>query len=98
MEYKAVIGLEIHAELKTKTKMFCDCLNDIEERHPNVNICPVCTGHPGVLPTINQKAVEAVIKTGVALGGKIPKITKFDRKNYFYPDLPKGYQISQDSS
>ncbi len=89
------MGLEIHAELKTATKMFCDCKNDPDERNPNVNTCPVCLGHPGALPTINREAVEAVIKVGLAIGGKINPITKFDRKNYFYPDLPKGYQISQ---
>lgn len=93
--YYPTIGLEIHAELKTKTKMFCGSLNDPDERHPNVNICPVCMGHPGTLPTINKKAVESVIKVGLALGAKIAEISKFDRKNYFYPDLPKGYQISQ---
>lgn len=94
-EFQPTIGLEIHVELKTKTKMFCGCLNDPEEKHPNVNICPICLGHPGTLPTINRKAVEAVLKLGLALNGKIPEISKFDRKNYFYPDLPKGYQISQ---
>jgi aspartyl-tRNA(Asn)/glutamyl-tRNA(Gln) amidotransferase subunit B len=95
MDYQPTIGLEIHAELKTRTKMFCDSLNDPDEKHPNHNVCPVCLGHPGTLPTINKKAVESVIKVGLALGGKINPITKFDRKNYFYPDLPKGYQISQ---
>ncbi|EKD23793.1 MAG: hypothetical protein ACD_81C00183G0004 [uncultured bacterium] len=93
--YKPTIGLEIHSELKTKTKMFCGCANDPEERHANVNICPVCTGHPGCLPTINKEAVRKVIKLGMALGSEIPTISKFDRKNYFYPDLPKAYQISQ---
>ncbi|MBI5148002.1 MAG: Asp-tRNA(Asn)/Glu-tRNA(Gln) amidotransferase subunit GatB [Parcubacteria group bacterium] len=92
---KPTIGLEIHAELKTKTKMFCGCLNDAGETHPNINVCPVCAGHPGTLPTINKEAVKAVLKLGLALGAKIAETTKFDRKNYFYPDLPKGYQISQ---
>ncbi len=95
MDYKPTIGLEIHAELKTKTKMFCGCLNDPDEKHPNQNVCPVCLGHPGVLPVINKEAVRLVIKLGLALGGEIPAFAKFDRKNYFYPDLPKGYQISQ---
>ncbi len=75
--------------------MFCDSLNDPDEKHPNTNVCPVCLGHPGTLPVINKQAVESVIKTGLALGGKVNPVTKFDRKNYFYPDLPKGYQISQ---
>ncbi|TSC88892.1 MAG: aspartyl-tRNA(Asn)/glutamyl-tRNA (Gln) amidotransferase subunit B [Parcubacteria group bacterium Gr01-1014_3] len=95
MKYQPTIGLEIHAELKTATKMFCECLNDPMEKHPNTNICPICSGHPGTLPTINKKAVEAVLKVGMALNGDIPQFSKFDRKNYFYPDLPKGYQISQ---
>ncbi len=95
MAFKPTIGLEIHAELKTRTKMFCDSLNNPDERHPNVNVCPVCLGHPGTLPVINKKAVEAVIRVGLAVGGNIAPVTKFDRKNYFYPDLPKGYQISQ---
>lgn len=94
-KYEAVIGLEIHAELKTRAKMFCGCLNDPLERHPNINVCPVCLGHPGVLPVINSEAVKAVLKTGLALNCRIPEKSKFDRKNYFYPDLPKGYQISQ---
>jgi len=94
MEYKPTIGLEIHAELKTNSKMFCSCKNDPNERHPNVNVCPVCMGHPGVLPVINREAVRKTIKTGLALNCNIPETSKFDRKNYFYPDLPKGYQIS----
>jgi len=107
MEYKPTIGLEIHIELKTKTKMFCSCLNDpvvptrvgipteVGKKEPNLNICPVCTAQPGSLPVINQEAVRAVIKTGLALNCKINEKTWFERKNYFYPDLPKGYQISQ---
>ncbi len=75
--------------------MFCACLNDADEQHPNVNICPICMGHPGTLPVINKRAVESVLRVGLALGGKIPDYSRFDRKNYFYPDLPKGYQISQ---
>lgn len=94
-KYTPTIGLEIHAELNTRTKMFCDCLNDPEETRPNFNVCPVCLAHPGVLPTINQAAVKSVIKLGLALGARIPEFSKFDRKNYFYPDLPKGYQLSQ---
>lgn len=95
MAYTPTIGLEIHVELKTKTKMFCGCKNDPDEKHPNINICPICTGHPGTLPTINKEAVENIIKIGLALNSDIAKISKFDRKNYFYPDLPKAYQISQ---
>jgi len=95
MKYQPVIGLELHSELKTDSKMFCSCKNDPNERHPNVNVCPTCTAQPGSLPVINQKAVRKVIKTGLALNCKIPLHSKFDRKNYFYPDLPKGYQISQ---
>lgn len=95
MDYKATIGLEIHAELATKTKMFCSSPNNPEERHPNINICPVCVGHPGTLPVINKEAVAKVIQVGLAIGGEIPPYSRFDRKNYFYPDLPKGYQISQ---
>ena len=93
--YETIIGLEIHAQLKTNTKMFCNSKNDSKEERPNVNICPVCMGHPGTLPVINQEAVKKVIKAGLALGGEIPNFSQFDRKNYFYPDLPKGYQISQ---
>lgn len=95
MNYQPTIGLEIHTELKTHTKMFCGCLNDPEEKRPNINVCPICLAHPGTLPVINKKAVEAVLKLGLALNSKIPETSKFDRKNYFYPDLPKGYQISQ---
>lgn len=94
-KYYPTIGLEIHAELKTNTKMFCGCKNDPDEESPNINICPVCMAHPGALPVANKKAIENVIKVGLAVGGKIADFTEFDRKNYFYPDIPKGYQISQ---
>jgi aspartyl-tRNA(Asn)/glutamyl-tRNA(Gln) amidotransferase subunit B len=94
-EYKPTIGLEVHAELKTRTKMFCDSLNAPDEKHPNVNVCPVCLGHPGALPVANKEAIAAVIKVGLALGAAANPVSKFDRKNYFYPDLPKAYQISQ---
>ncbi len=94
-DYQATIGLEVHAELRTRTKMFCDSLNDPDEKEPNTNVCPVCLAHPGALPVANRQAVEHVIRVGLALGGAISPVTKFDRKNYFYPDLPKGYQISQ---
>jgi len=94
-KYQPTIGLEIHVELKTKTKMFCSCLNNPLEKEPNVNICPVCTAQPGSLPVINKQAVHSVIKTGLALNCQIAEKSWFERKNYFYPDLPKGYQISQ---
>ena len=93
--YTPTIGLEIHAELKTRTKIFCNSKNDPDETNPNVNICPVCMAHPGTLPVLNRQAVEHVLRMGVALGGTLADYTEFDRKNYFYPDLPKGYQISQ---
>lgn len=95
MAYEPTIGLEIHVELKTKTKMFCDSPNDPDEKHPNVNVCPICMGHPGTLPVINKEAVKKVITVGKALDCQIEDETFFERKNYFYPDLPKGYQISQ---
>jgi len=96
--YKATIGLEIHFESKTNSKMFCSCPNEENnslDEAPNINACPVCMGHPGTLPVINKEAINKIIKTGLALNCKIAEHTKFDRKNYFYPDLPKGYQISQ---
>ncbi len=94
-EYIPVIGLEIHAELKTKTKMFCSCINDPLERKPNINICPICMAHPGTLPTLNKQAIQNVLKVGLAVNALIADFTEWDRKNYFYPDIPKGYQISQ---
>ena len=94
-KYITTVGLEIHAELKTKTKMFCDSKNDTDEERPNMNVCPICMGHPGTLPVINKEAVKHVLKVGLALDGKLADFSEFDRKNYFYPDIPKGYQISQ---
>lgn len=93
--YRATIGLEIHAELKTKSKMFCGCANDPEALEPNSNICPICMAHPGTLPVINRAAVAHVLRVGVAVGGTVADFSEFDRKNYFYPDIPKNYQISQ---
>jgi len=94
MKYESVIGLEVHAQLKTLSKMFCACPTNANAS-PNTMICPVCTGQPGTLPVINKAAVEMAIKTGLAIHGQIQKKSVFARKNYFYPDLPKGYQISQ---
>ncbi|MFA4999370.1 MAG: Asp-tRNA(Asn)/Glu-tRNA(Gln) amidotransferase subunit GatB [Parcubacteria group bacterium] len=95
MKYIPTIGLEVHMELKTATKMFCRCPNNSDEKAPNENVCPICLGHPGTLPIANKEAIRAILKLGMALGGKIPAMSRFDRKSYFYPDLPKGYQISQ---
>jgi aspartyl-tRNA(Asn)/glutamyl-tRNA(Gln) amidotransferase subunit B len=94
MEYEAVIGLEIHAQLLTESKIFCGCSTQFGS-DPNENTCPVCTGMPGVLPVLNRRVVELALRTAIALHGNIPPRSVFARKNYFYPDLPKGYQISQ---
>lgn len=93
--YTPTIGLEIHAELLTESKLFCGCRNDPNSEDPNVYVCPVCVGYPGALPYINKKAIEHILQIGVALGGELASFTEFDRKHYFYPDIPKGYQISQ---
>ncbi|MBZ4661445.1 MAG: gatB [Thermotoga sp.] len=95
MRYRPVIGLEIHVQLSTKTKAFCSCPADVFELPPNTAICPVCTGQPGALPVPSEEMIRFAVKTALALNCKIHKYSRFDRKNYFYPDLPKGYQISQ---
>ncbi len=93
--YYPVIGLEIHAELKTNSKMFCACRNNPDEEKQNANICSICMGHPGTLPVLNKAAIKHVLRVGVSIGADIANYTEWDRKNYFYPDIPKGYQISQ---
>ena len=95
MNYTTVIGLEVHVQLLTRTKLFCGCLNRFNPTQPNVQTCPVCLGLPGSLPVMNRAAFELALKTGMALNCTIPPVTKWDRKQYYYPDLPKGYQISQ---
>jgi aspartyl-tRNA(Asn)/glutamyl-tRNA(Gln) amidotransferase subunit B len=94
-DYEVVVGIEIHVQLKTASKMFCSCSTDVRNAPPNTLVCPVCLGLPGALPVINKRAVEHVLATGIAIGATTPEFTRWDRKNYFYPDLPKGYQISQ---
>ena len=94
MKYETVIGLEVHVQLDTLTKVFCGCRNAFGAG-PNTQVCPVCLGQPGSLPVLNKKAFEYSIKVAIALNFKIQDIVKFDRKNYYYPDLPKNYQISQ---
>lgn len=95
VNYYVTMGLEIHAEMKTTSKMWCSCANVPLERTPNKNICPICMAHPGTLPVPNAQAIQNVIKVGLAMNANIADFTEFDRKNYFYPDIPKGYQISQ---
>src|SRR5580692_4101598 len=93
-KYEAVIGLEVHAQLLTKTKIFCGCSTQFGDS-PNSNTCPVCLGLPGTLPILNKRAVEMGVRAALALNCQVQEHSRFDRKNYFYPDLPKGYQISQ---
>jgi aspartyl-tRNA(Asn)/glutamyl-tRNA(Gln) amidotransferase subunit B len=93
--YEAVIGIEVHCQLRTASKMFCACSTAYDGAPPNTHVCPVCLGLPGALPVINRRAVEHVLATGLAVEATTPEATRWDRKNYFYPDLPKGYQISQ---
>ena len=94
MEFESVIGLEVHAQLKTKTKIFCGCSTEFGSP-PNTHTCPVCLGMPGVLPVLNKKVVDYTLKMALATNCTVNRESRFARKNYFYPDLPKGYQISQ---
>src|SRR6478672_5883381 len=94
MEYEAVIGLETHVQLKTKSKMWCGCANQFGAL-PNTHVCPICLGMPGVLPVANEEALRLTALTGLLLNCNITRLAKFDRKNYFYPDMPKNYHISQ---
>ena len=93
-EYEVVIGLEVHAELSTNTKIYCNCSTAFGA-DPNTHCCPICTGMPGTLPVLNEKVVEYAVKAGLATNCEISRFSKQDRKNYFYPDLPKAYQVSQ---
>ena len=95
MEYEVVVGLEVHCRINTRTKMFCRCSNDIFDAEPNTHVCPVCMGFPGMLPLMNENCIRKGILAALALGCEIPEFSKMDRKSYFYPDLPKGFQISQ---
>src|SRR5271165_1463433 len=95
VDYEPVIGLEVHSQLLTASKMFCRCQANYANAEPNTLCCPICMGYPGVLPVINEQAIDYIIMTALALNCEIPDFSKFDRKNYGYPDLPKGYQISQ---
>lgn len=93
--YTTTVGIEVHAELKTKSKMFCGCANNVHASEPNAHVCPVCMAHPGTLPVVNKEAVHFLMQVGKAIGGTLAEYSEFDRKNYFYPDIPKAYQISQ---
>ena len=95
LDYEPVIGLEIHVQLSTRSKMFCSCAADYQAAEPNTRACAVCLALPGTLPVVNRQAVEDAMMIGLALDCQVAEVTKFDRKNYPYPDLMKGYQISQ---
>ena len=93
--YTTTVGIEVHAELKTKSKMFCGCKNDPHSGEANAHTCPICMAHPGTLPVVNKEALRSMFQVGTAIGGTLSEFSEFDRKNYFYPDIPKAYQISQ---